>query len=327
MKKLVAVFTVFALVLSLGGIALAADYPSKPFECIAPSGAGGGWDTTIRMTTNTLTKEGIINQPMPVVNKVGGGGGVALAYLQKRKGNPYTLAVYSPPLLLINLTGQTKLSYKDTTPIAMLINDYGAFAVPADSPYKTINDVIEAIKKDPKSVKMGGGSSPGSMDHIQFLQVAKAAGIKGLKDIPYIAIQEGSMATLMGGHIDLLSTGMAEVVGPMEAGDIRVLAITAPKRVAEGPLAEIPTVMEEGIDTTFINWRGIFGPPEMPDYALEYMENALAEMVKTDIWDEVCTRNGWTKAFMGSDDFSAFLDKTDKEYKEILQEIGFYKGN
>jgi len=102
--------------------------------------------------------------PMPVINKPGGGGWVALAYLQQRKGDPYTVAVYSPPLLLINLTGQTKLSFKDTTPIARLISDYGAFAVPKNSPYQSISEVMEALKKDPKSVKVGGTSSPGSME-------------------------------------------------------------------------------------------------------------------------------------------------------------------
>ena len=327
MKKVLTVLAVCTLVLSFGVAAFAADYPSRPFEFISPGGAGGGWDTTIRMTAKVLAEEGIVTQPMPVVNKPGGGGGVGLAYLQKKKGNPYTAIVYSPPLLLINLTGQTKLSYKDTTPLAMLINDYGAFAVPKDSPYKTINDVMEALKKDPKSVKIGGASSPGSMDHLQFLQVAKVAGVGNLKELPYIAFQEGSLAALMGGHIDLLSTGMAETVGPMEAGDIRVLAITAPQRVAEGPLSKIPTVMEEGIDTAFINWRGIFGPVDMPDYAVKYLEDSLAAMVKTDGWDGVCKNNGWTKAFMGSADFKAFLDKTNTEYQDLLTQIGLFKGN
>lgn len=316
---------VVALVVGGAGALWAADYPSRPFEMIAPGGAGGGWDTTIRMAAKVLGDQKIVTKPMPVSNKPGGGGAVGLAYIQKKRSNPYTFIVYSPPLLLINLTGQTRKSFKDTTPIAMLINDFGAYAVPKDSPYKTIGDVMEAIKKDPKSVKIGGGSSAGSMDHIQFLQAAKAAGIKDLKAIPYISFQEGSMAALMGGHIDLLSTGMAETAGPLEAGDIRVLAISAPERVAEGVLATVPTLKEAGIDTVFINWRGIFGAPKMPEYAVKYMSDSLKKMSGTDQWKEICAKNGWTNAYMGPDGFMKFLEKTNEEYKDLLTQIGFLK--
>ena len=312
-------------VVVLAAAALAADFPSRPFEVIAPGGAGGGWDTTARLTAKVLGETGLITQPMPVINKPGGGGGVGLAYMQKKKGDPYTLIVYSPPLLLINLTGQTNLSFRDVTPLAMLINDFGAFAVPKNSPYQTIGDVMEALKKDPKSVKTGGNSSFGSMDHIQFLQAAKAAGVENIKDIPYIAFQEGPMAALMGGHIDLLSTGMAETVGPLEAGEIRVLALTSSERVDAGVLGQVPTLKESGIDTAFINWRGFFGAPGLGEAEKAHLVEAMQKMTATAEWDDVCAKNGWTKAFMGSEDFAAFLAKTEGEYKDLLTEIGIYK--
>ncbi|MCF7935553.1 MAG: tripartite tricarboxylate transporter substrate binding protein [Synergistales bacterium] len=328
-KSLLLTGLAVALLVAFTGAALAAndDYPSRPFECIAPAGPGGGWDTTIRMSTKVLTQEGLIEQPMPVTNKPGGGGGVALSYVQKREGSPYTIIVYSPPLLLINLTGQTELSYEDVTPIAMLINDYGAFAVPKDSPYEDLGDVMEALRKDPKSVTIGGTSSPGSMDHIQFLKVAKAAGVKNLKEITYVPFQGGqSLAAAMGGHIDLVTTGMAETVGPMQSGEIRVLAITSPEPIAEGPMSQVPTVRQAGVDTEFINWRGLFGPPEMPQYAVDHLQEALSKMVKTEAWDEICTKNGWTKAFMGSEGFGDFLEKQNEQYKDLLKSINMYKG-
>lgn len=311
--------------LSVAGTALAA-YPTRPFECIAPAGPGGGWDTTMRMVTKVLTEKKIVPVPMPVVNKPGGGGGVALAYLQKKAGKDDTIAVYSPPLLLIHLTGASPFGYKDVTPIAMLINDFGAFAAPKNSKYKNIKEIMEALKKDPKSVKVGGTSAMGSMDHIQFLAAAKAAGVKDLRSIQYIAFQGGEgLAALMGGHIDLLSTGMAETVGPMQSGDIRVLAITAPKRVKSGPLMTIPTLREAGINAEFVNWRGIFGPKNMPDYAVKYLEDALRKMVNTSEWKEITIRNGWTPSFMGATDFAKFLDKTNEEYKSLLAEVGILK--
>lgn len=323
MLKKVAVLSALILVL-LTGAAMAA-FPDKAFECIAPAGPGGGWDTTMRMITKVLTDQGIINQAMPVVNKPGGGGSVALAYIAKKK-DPHVITVYSPPLLLINLTGQTPLSYKDITPIAMLINDFGAFAVPKNSPYKNMGDLIEAIKKDPKSVKVGGTSSPGSMDHIQFLQAAKAAGVENFKDIPYIAFQGGeALAALLGGHIDVYSTGMAEIVGPMEAGDLVGLAVTSPERITDGPLSNVPTLKEQGIDTVFINWRGIFGIPNMPESDLAFMEDSFKKASETNEWKEICKKNGWAEVFMGSKEFSEFLNKTNEEYKVLLEGIGLYK--
>lgn len=310
----------------MAGTAAAANFPSKPFECIAPAGPGGGWDTTMRMVTKVLIEKKFVTTPMPVVNKPGGGGGVALAYLQKKKGNPYSLAVYSPPLLLINLTGQTPLGYKDVTPVSMLINDFGAFGVPKNSPYKNIKDLMEAIKANPKGVKIGGTSSLGSMDHIQFLVAAKAAGIKDLKDLQYIAFQGGEgLAALMGGHIDVLSTGMSELVGPYESKDINVLCVTAPQRIKTGALAAVPTLREAGYDAEFINWRGIFGAPGMPAAELKYMEDALAKMAKTPEWQDICERNGWTQVYMNGAEFGKFLDKTNEQYKILLMDVGLHK--
>lgn len=323
MKKLLLAFAVVLI----AGAAWCAEFPSGTFECLAPAGPGGGWDTTMRMVTKVLTENGFVKQAMPVVNKPGGGGGVALAYIAKKK-DPHVITVYSPPLLLINLTGQSPLGYKNITPIAMLINDFGAFAVHKDSPYKNMNDVVAALKKDPKSVKIGGTSSPGSMDHIQFLHALRVAGIEKLADVAYIAFQGGeALAALLGGHIDIYSTGMAEIVGPLEAGDIRALAITSPTRIADGPLAQVPTLKEQGIDAVFINWRGIFGIPNMPEAAKAFMEDALKKLSETKAWKDICKHNGWTEVFMGSADFAAFLDKTNEEYKVLLKEIGLYKGN
>jgi putative tricarboxylic transport membrane protein len=322
MKKLALLVAALVVVATLH-TASALDYPTKNFDLIAPAGPGGGWDTTIRMVAKELMDQKIITTAMPVTNRPGGGGGIALTYLQRKKGDPYALTVFSPPLILINLTGQTQLGYKNITPISMIIQDFGAFAVPANSPYKNIKEVFEAMKKDPKSVKIGGTSSLGSMDHIQFLVAAKAAGVTDLTGIQYIAFQGGEgLASLMGSHIDLLTTGMAEVVGPKESGDIKVLALTAPKRVASGPLADVPTLHENGICAEYINWRGIFGAPDMPAEERAWMDAALKKMTEAASWKAVCERNGWVESYMNAADFSAFLEKANEENKAMLREIG-----
>ncbi|KAF2957221.1 tricarboxylic transport TctC [Thermotoga sp. Ku-13t] len=314
------------IVLSALAVSLFATYPDKPLNFIAPGGPGGGWDTTIRVVAQVLKETGLVTQPIVVTNMPGGGGGVGLAHMQTKKGDPYTIIVFSPPLLLINLTGQTQYSFKDLTPLAMLIHDYGAFAISKKSKFNSISEVMEALKKDPKSVKVGGISAFGSMDHIQFLIAAKAAGVQNLKDITYVSFQEGEhLAALLGGHIDVLSTGLAEVTTALQTGTIKVLAITAPQRVS-GILANVPTLKEEGIDAEFVNWRGLFGPPEMPDYAVDYWINTLSKMVQTMEWERFVAKYNWTKAFMPGKEFLNYLEKVNEEYKVILKELGLYRG-
>ncbi len=303
-----------------------ASYPNGNLDFIAPGGAGGGWDLTIRTTAKVLADTGLVENPMPITNKPGAGGGVTLSYLQTVDGDDKTVVVYSPPLLLINLNGSSEFSYKDTTPLARLIADYGAFVVTEGSKYQSINEVMEALKNDPKSVKIGGNSSAGSMDHIQFLMMAKAAGVEKLNEIDYISFQDGgATAQILGGHVDLLSTGLGDVEALVASGDLRVLAHTADHRVGEGVLAEIPTCIEEGIDGTFVNWRGIFGPPNMPEYAVKYWSDKLGEMVETPEWDAACTKNGWDKLYLNSEEFGTFLDEVNGEYEAILKDIGMIK--
>lgn len=298
-------------------------YPAKPFEFVAPSGAGGGWDTTIRMVAKALQDEKIVTVPMPVTNRTGGGGGINLAYLQTKKGADDIISVYSPPILFIKLNGTSKFGYKETTPLARLISDYGAFYVSKNSKYKTLKDVFEALKLNPTSVKVGGGSAAGSMDHIVFLYVAKAYGVKDLKKIQYIAFQDSTGPTqLMGGFIDVYSSDIASLRGLVESGDVKCLGITAPNRIGTGLIASYPTVKEQGIDAEFANWRGLFGAPDMPDYAVKFWRDALAKLMKSASWKAIMEQQAWTPSYLDQPEFKAFLDKANTEYTEIFEELG-----
>lgn len=302
--------------------AFAKDYPPKTLSFVAPSGAGSGWDLTIRTVAKTLKDTGLVTANMPITNRPGGGGAVNLAYMQTQAGSDKLISVYSPPILLTHLTGASKYSYEDTTPLARLITDYGAFVVSKDSKYTSINEVMDVLKKDPKAVKIGGTSAAGSMDHIQFLMIAKAAGVPNLNQIDYISFQDGgAVAQVLGGHVDLISTGLGDVAQLVESGNLKALAQTAEKRIGEGAVAEIPTVKEQGIDATFENWRGLFAPKDMPEYAMTYWNNTLKEMVETPEWAEARKRNGWDAAYQNSEEFTKFLATTNDQYKDILAEI------
>ncbi len=303
-------------------------YPSGALEFIAPSGAGGGWDLTIRTVAKVLQDTDLVKSPMPVTNNAGSGGGVNLAYMQTQKGSEKLISVYSPPILLIELNGTSEFGYEDTTPLARLITDYGAFVVPKDSPYETIADIMDALKADPKSVKIGGNSAAGSMDHIQFLIMAKAAGVENLKEIDYISFQDGTAtAQILGGHVDLLTTGLGDVQSLIESGDLKALAHTGAERVGTGVLAEIPTCKEQGIDAVFENWRGLFGAPEMPEHAVTFWQDTLAKMVETDEWKAEAAKHGWAPAYLGQAEFKTFLAETNESYKAILEEIGLLVNN
>ena len=303
-------------------------YPNGALEFIAPGGAGGGWDLTIRTVAKVLQDTDLVKSPMPVTNNSGSGGGVNLAYMQTQKGSEKLISVYSPPILLIELNGTSEYGYEDTTPLARLITDYGAFVVPKDSPYETIADIMDALKADPKSVKIGGNSAAGSMDHIQFLIMAKAAGVENLKEIDYISFQDGTAtAQILGGHVDLLTTGLGDVQSLIESGDLKALAHTGAERVGTGILAEIPTCKEQGIDAMFENWRGLFGAPEMPEHAVKFWQETLKKMVETDEWKAEAAKHGWADAYLGQEEFKTFLAETNESYKTILEEIGLLVNN
>lgn len=330
MKKIISLLLV---VLILAPIALMANgqsenadgttmYPKSNLDFVAPGGAGGGWDLTIRTTAKVLKDTNLVKFPMPVRNNPGAGGSVHLASLQEKMGDDKIITVYSAPLILTKLAGTTELDYNNVTPLARLIADYAVFVVRADSPFNSMADVLNALKSDIKSVKIGGNSSAGSMDHLQFLLMAKADGISELKQIDYISFDDSGAAQVLGGHIDLFSTGLSEVQALIQSGDLKALGQTAPHRVGEGIVAEIPTCVEQGIDATFVNWRGLFGSPEMPEYAVNYWRNTLKDLVETPEWADARKTNGWDDAYMDAPEFGTFLKQADMDFREILTDIG-----
>lgn len=299
--------------------------PKKPIEVIAPAGPGGGWDTTARTVAKVLEEEKIINQRMAVVNKPGGGGAVGWAYVHGKKGDNHTMFVTSPPILFVPLNGQSDLDHNDFTPIAGVIADYAAFIVSADSPFNSMNDLVEALKKDPKSVSVVGDSAPGSMDHLVFVKAVKAAGVD-VTQLKYVSAQDGNgMSMLLGGKVDVYSTGLAEATEQARAGKVKVLAITAPERLDGETVSEFPTLKEQGIDDEFIVWRGFMGPPEMDEAAVKYYENAIQKMMQTETWQEQLDNFGWTDNFMSNEEFKAHLDNEYNTMKALMEEIGLVK--
>jgi putative tricarboxylic transport membrane protein len=274
------------------------------------------------MVAQVFGEDGIIEEDIGVVNREGGGGAVGWSYIAGQEDSNSHMFVASPPLLLVPLNGQSEYGYEDFTPIANLIADYAAFAVLADAPWDDINEMFDDMKEDPSSVTVVGTSSPGSMDHIQFVQVAQAAGVD-ITEINYVSDQEGGAITqLLNGSVDVFSTGVAETVEQVRAGEIKVLGITSEERLEGEVLEDFPTVMEQGIDTTFLNWRGFFGPSGMDEEAVAYYQEKFQELSDSDAFGEIRDQYGWDEMYMDGEEYQNFLDEQNEEMSSILDELG-----
>lgn len=306
----------------------ASGYPEKPIVMVAPSGAGGGWDKTARSLGKVLNESKLIEQPITVENKPGGGGVVFMAeYVSKDKGNPYRLFVNSPPIL-INYNkkeGNSPFGYKDVTPLAQMTKDFGAVVVRADSPYQDLKSLLEAIKTDPSKITLAGGSAPGSMDHLISVLPAAKYGIDP-KKVKYVSYDGGgeAIAALLGNNADMIATDASGITEYLKAGKIRVLGVTSEERLG-GDLKDVPTLKEQGIDATFNIWRGVFGPPDMPADAKAFWEGKLKELSENEAWKKELEANGWESEYRGAADFTTFLDEQDKLVQELLASLGMSK--
>ncbi|ABM03649.1 Uncharacterized protein UPF0065 [Psychromonas ingrahamii 37] len=321
-KKCLSYSIIAASIATLSTAALAADLAEIHF--IIPGGAGGGWDMTARGTGDVLMKEDLVDQ-VSYQNLSGGGGGKAIAHLiETAERQEDTLMVNSTPIVIRSLTGIFPNSFRDLTPVASTIADYGAIVVAADSKYTDWQQVVADFKKDPKSVKIGGGSARGSMDHLVAAAVFKGEGFNP-REVRYIAYDAGgkAMAGLLSGETPLLSTGLGEVLEMSKSGLVRILAITAPGRLAAAP--NVPTLTEMGNNTVFANWRGFFAAPGASKEKLAEWDKTFTAMYKTDQWATVRDRNGWIDNYKNDQDFYAFLEEQELQMGDLMRELGFLK--
>ncbi|WP_233414439.1 tripartite tricarboxylate transporter substrate binding protein [Thermaerobacillus caldiproteolyticus] len=304
------------------------NYPTKPIVFVAPSGAGGGWDLTARAVTKVLNETKLVKQTMTVENKPGGGGAVFMAeYATQDKNNDYKLFVSSPPIIINNLKaeGNSPFGYKDTTPLAQLTKDFGAIVVKADSNFQSLPQLIDEIKKKPKSVTIAGGSAPGSMDHLIAILPIYKSGIDP-KIVKYVSYDGGgeAMAALLGGNADVIATDASSVEEYVKARKVRVLAVSAPERLG-GNLKDVPTMKELGIDAEFTIWRGVFGAKQMSDDAKRFWEDTFKKLSEHEKWKEELTTQGWQPEYKGSDEFVQFLQEQEKLIRDMLKSLGMYK--
>ncbi len=301
---------------------LAAEKVLDSIHFLIPGGAGGGWDGTARGTGEALTKSGIVGKTS-FENMSGGGGGKAIGFIiENAKSNEGTLMVNSTPIVIRSLTKRFPQSFRDLTMVAGTIGDYAAFVVKKDSPYKSFNDVVTAFAANPKSIAVAGGSVPGGMDHLVAALAFEAAGQDPVK-VKYIPYDAGgkAMASLLSGETAMLSTGLSEAIGLADAGEVRILAVTAPERVKAVPNAQ--TLKEQGVNAEFVNWRGFFAAPGISEEKRQQYIKALGAMYDTPEWETVRARNGWVNIYNPGDKFTTFLEDQEKVIGDLMKKLGF----
>ncbi len=289
---------------------------------LIPGGAGGGWDGTARGVGKALLDSGLIEKAS-FENMSGGGGGKALNHListAKRQQN--TMLVNSTPIIIRSLTGVFPQSFRDLTPIAAVIADYAALVVPKDSKYQTLDQLLADFKKDPRSVKVAGGSVKGGMDHLVPAMIVQAAGGDALK-LTYVPYDAGgkAMAGLLSGDTQALSTGFGEAVGLAKQGEVRILAVTSEARLPQAP--GVPTVKELGYDMSFANWRGFFGTPGLPEAKAQAFRDVLKSMYDTPEWKTIRNQRGWQDLYKPGAEFTAFLEKMENDIGAMMRKLGF----
>lgn len=296
------------------------DYPTKTVTFFAPSKPGSGFDTTGRAITATLEKEKLVTVSMPVQNASGPPEGIA-TIVQQHKNDPNMIGVGSIALLLNKVSGASPYGHKDLTLIAnLLVTDYGV-VVRADSPYKTLLEILKDLKEKPEQTPICGGQSD---DRIAYGAAAFTYGAD-LKKINYAAYSGGTEAAtlLLEGTAKAEITTLDDIMGLIEAKKVRVLAVSGDKRLS-GILADVPTFKEAGLDLSWSNFRFIIGGPGMPDYAVNYWRDTLGKMVKTLTWKEMMEKYRWRDAFI-ADGVEKYIDEKAVLIDKVAAELGLKK--
>ncbi len=324
MKKLLGLTAALVFASSVSSFA----FEPTNTECIAPANPGGGWDFTCRQVGKTLQDLQLVPGTMQVTNLAGGGGGVAFAEVINKRNDDNNLIVAASSATSTRLA---QGAYPGNTMdqvrwLASVGADYGIIAVAKDSPIQTLPELLDAIKKDPTSISIAGGSAVGGWDHLKVLLAAKKAGIDDVRTIKYVAFDGGGEAVtqLLAGSVQAFTGDASEAKGFVDSGDIRVIAVLAPERL-EGDFSSFPTAKEQGIDVIGANWRGFYAPGGMSDDAYNYWVKQIGKVYDSKEWKSIMAANGLAPLNLRGDEFQAFVKDSVDSIQTLSKEIGLIK--
>jgi putative tricarboxylic transport membrane protein len=293
--------------------------PYNQLRIIAPAAPGGGWDQTARMMQQVLQRAGIA-QSAPVENIPGAAGTIGLArFIGAERGNGDAILVSGLIMLGGIVTNRSPVTLGDATPLARLTGEYEVIVVPAASPYRSLQELLAAFKARPEAISWGGGSAGGS-DQILAGLIADAVGVSPAR-VNYIAFSGGgeSLSAIVGGQVTAGVNGLAELAAQIDAGSVRVLAISSGERL---PGLAVPTLREQGVDVEFENWRSVLAPPGISRADRVRLEAAIEAMVKSAPWREALERYRWIDRYLAGDAFARYVETEEARVRGILRQFG-----
>lgn len=309
---------------SLAALAAAGALPlsaraNANLKMMIPANPGGGWDSTGRALGKALQEAGVAAS-VNYDNKGGAAGAIGLAqFANGSKADPNALMVMGAVMLGGIITGKPPVSLSQATPIARLTSEYNVFVLPAASPLKTMKDVVEQMKKDPGSVKWGGGSR-GSTEHIAAAMIAREVGTDPSK-INYVAFRGGgeAIAAILGGNVTIGGSGYSEFAEYIKTGKMRAIGVTSDTRIKG---IDVPTLKEQGINVVIGNWRGVYGAGGITPEQRKALTEMVVKATKTKAWAESLEKNGWTPALMAGPAFETFVDNEFASLRAVMAKSG-----
>ncbi|HEY6509147.1 MAG TPA: tripartite tricarboxylate transporter substrate-binding protein [Vicinamibacterales bacterium] len=293
---------------------------SRPeLRLTAPAAPGGGWDQTARALQLALQAEGLAGT-VTVENVVGAAGTIGLArFTGAERGRGDALMVSGLIMLGGVVMHQSPITLRDVTPIARLTGEYEVIVVPVGSPFRTLADLVRALRDKPEAVSWGGGSAGGSDQMLAGL-LAEAVGVAPRR-INYIAFSGGgeSLAAIVGGQVSVGVNGLAELEPQIQAGTVRALAISSATRL---PGLDVPTLREQGIALDFENWRSVVAPPGLPDADRARLQALVAAVVRSKTWTDLRIRYRWLDRYLDGDAFRRFGDAEEARVRGVLSQLG-----
>jgi putative tricarboxylic transport membrane protein len=302
--------------------------PTRPVEIIVPAGTGGGADQMARTVQGIVAKHSLMKQSMVVINKSGGAGGEGFLDVKSSRGNPHKLIITLSNLFTTPLGTGIPFNWKDLTPVAMLALDEFVLWVNAETPYKTVKDYIDDVKKGaPGTFKMGGTGSK-QEDQIITVAVEKAAGVK----FTYIPFRGGGEVAVqvVGKHVNSSVNNPIEAVAQWRGGKMRPLCVFDGKPLAytnkiagDQSWSSIPTCKSQGLDMEYLMLRGFFMPPGVSKEQVDYYVGLFQKVRETPEWKKLMEDGAFNQSFMTGADFTKWVETEEKRHQELMKEAGF----
>jgi len=314
----------FKALMTSAVLGLGAASSATAAECIAPANPGGGWDFTCRQIGKIMYDIGAVDKPIQVTNMAGAGGGLAFGHVVAERGDDADLIIAASSATSTRLAqnAYAGMTADQVRFVGAIGADPGVIVVAVDSPYQSLNDLVDAIKANPGKLAFAGGSAVGGFDHLKPLMVLQRAGVMDVRAIKYIGLDGGADAITqtVGGFTQAMTGDMSEIVGFLKSGDVRALAVLTEERVPG--FESIPTAKEQGIDVVAVNWRGLYIPKDVSDATFDMWAERLQKVADSTEWKEAMAANGLAPFTKVGGDFQSYVDGVVAEVRILSKEIG-----